>query len=76
MMNDKNETYIGIVIGVLSVTVILLISAIVLILRRNRQKIFSKHSSKSARTKFCPKVLCSRLVTNITPKIAIVKKYV
>ena len=47
-MNDKSETYIGVVIGILSVTVILLLSAILLILRKNRQKIFSKHSSKLA----------------------------
>ena len=45
-MNERSETYIGVVIGILSVTVLLLLTAIVLILRKNRQKIFSKHSSK------------------------------
>jgi len=46
LQEQKGETYIGIVIGVLSVTVLLLLATIVLILRKNRQKIFSKHSRK------------------------------
>ena len=43
---QKGEAYIGVVIGALSVTVLLLLATIVLILRKNRQKIFSKHSCK------------------------------
>jgi hypothetical protein len=45
---QKSEAYIGIVIGSLSVTVLLLLATIFLILRKNRQKIFSKHSCKLA----------------------------
>ena len=43
--SDTSQTYVGIVIGVLSVTVMLLLTTIILILRNNRHKIFSKHSS-------------------------------
>ena len=44
--SESSQTYVGIVIGVLSVTVVLLLTTIILILRKNRQKIFSKHSSE------------------------------
>ena len=65
-MNDKSETYIGVVIGILSVTVLLLLSAILLILRKNRQKIFSKHSSKFSTMKIpCSKSIISNLFKTI-----------
>jgi hypothetical protein len=38
------KIYIGLVIGVLGVTVILLMVTIVVMMRRNKQKIFNKHS--------------------------------
>ncbi len=41
---ENNQIYIGLVIGVLGVTVILLLVTIVVMMRRNKQKIFNKHS--------------------------------
>ena len=40
------QTYIGIAFGILSMAVILIVFIVVLILKKNRQRIFSKHSSK------------------------------
>ena len=42
--SDSSQIYIGLVIGVLGVTVVLLLATIMIMLRRNKQKIFTKHS--------------------------------
>lgn len=41
---NASQVYIGLVIGVLAVTVILLLATIMVMLRKNRQRIFSKNS--------------------------------
>ena len=38
------QIYIGLVIGILGVTVVLLLVTIIVMMRRNKQKIFNKHS--------------------------------
>lgn len=43
-MTHSNQIYIGLVIGVLSVTVLLLIVIILVMVKRNKQKVFNKHS--------------------------------
>ena len=40
--SENNQIYIGLVIGVLGVTVLLLLVTIVIMMRRNKQKIFNK----------------------------------
>ncbi len=42
--NGNNQVYVGLVIGVLAVTVILLLATIGVMLRRNKQKVFTKNS--------------------------------
>merc|ERR1719244_2224915 len=42
--SDYKQTYIGIGIGILSMAIIMLMVIIYLILRKNRNQIFSKHS--------------------------------
>ena len=42
--SENHQIYIGLVIGILGVTVVLLLVTIVVMMRRNKQKIFSKHS--------------------------------
>ena len=45
MASDQNhQVYIGLVIGILGVTVVLLLVTIIIMMRRNKQKIFNKHS--------------------------------
>ena len=45
MAPDQNhQVYIGLVIGILGVTVVLLLVTIIIMMRRNKQKIFNKHS--------------------------------
>ena len=43
---DSTQMYIGITIGILSMSVLLLLFTIFFILRKNKHRIFSKHSSK------------------------------
>ena len=43
--SDANQIYVGLVIGVLSVTVLLLLVTILVMMRRNKQKIFNKHAA-------------------------------
>lgn len=42
--SEANQIYVGLVIGVLSVTVLLLLVTILVMMRRNKQKIFNKHA--------------------------------
>ena len=42
--SEVNQIYVGLVIGVLSVTVLLLLVTILVMMRRNKQKIFNKHA--------------------------------
>ena len=44
MASENHQIYIGLVIGILGVTVVLLLVTIVIMMRRNKQKIFNKHS--------------------------------
>jgi hypothetical protein len=48
--SDYKQTYIGIAIGILGMAVIMLMFTIFSILRKNRQRIFIKHSNKSFKT--------------------------
>ncbi len=43
--SPSSQIYVGLVIGVLGVTVVLLLATIAVMLRRNRQKVFSKRHS-------------------------------
>ena len=43
----SSQMYVGITIGILSMSVLLLIFTIFFILRKNKHRIFSKHSSES-----------------------------
>ena len=42
----SSQMYVGITIGILSMSVLLLLFTIIFILRKNKHRIFSKHSSK------------------------------
>jgi hypothetical protein len=44
------QIYVGLVIGVLSVTVLLLLVTILVMMRRNKQKIFNKHAAMMFKT--------------------------
>ena len=48
--SEANQIYVGLVIGVLSVTVLLLLVTILVMMRRNKQKIFNKHGTMMFKT--------------------------